>query len=808
MSRNEHRKLQRSFKAKESSHRDKTLYSIVSSNPSKLFSAIRRSRKANTVRIDKLKVDDKVYLGDSVKDGFFDSISTLKSVDKTELDESEYFQEFSLDYQNIIEICNDGPTIPVMSELKSFELLQRMKPSVHDLQGLTVNHFLYAGPTGWKHFHLLLINLINNINATSIEEINVVYAIVLLKGHKKDKNCDRSYRTISTCTVVAKGLDLYLRDLHKDSWNLVQAETQFQGEGSSRDLAAILLTETIEHSLHSLEEPVFVLYLDAKSAFDNVLRQILIRNLFNCGTTGHSLLYFDNRLKNRQTFVDWDGHIMGPVKDECGLEQGGINSSDFYKIYGREQLNSAQESALGVPLGNLTISAIGIADDTALISNNLQNLQFLLHLTEIFCNKYHVTICAEKTKLQVYHNKKTELKAKYARMTNPINIIGNKVEFVERAEHVGIVRSTSSGNDIPIFSRITAHKNALAAVLHTGIARGHRGNPVASLRVEQLYGVPVLLSGLAPLVLTKAEESAIDSHHRDIVASLQRLLPCTPRAVTLFLAGSLPGSALLHLRKLCFFGMICRLLTNILHRHALNIFNRETISNKSWFHQIRHICLQYNLPHPAELLRAQLPKEKYKKLVKSHVIDYWETLLREESKALPSLCFFFPNFMSLSKPHPIWWTAGSSPDQIAMATIQARMISGRFRTAALCSHWSSNSNGNCQLSDSCSNTSEDISHILAHCVALQPTRQKLYSYTSNYCMNVSPVTKNIVEQFCTQSSQTFCQFLLDCSVLPVVIRAVQEEGNEVLCRLFTLTRTWVYTLHKERLKKLGRWNIK
>ena len=158
-----------------------------------------------------------------------------------------------------------------------------------------------------------------------------------------------------------------------------------------------------------------------------------------------------------------------------------------------------------------------------------------------------MTICPEKTKLQVYHTKKTELKAKYAKMTNPININGAKVEFVERAEHVGIVRSTSSGNDIPIFSRITAHKNALAAVLHTGIARGHRGNPVASLRVEQLYGVPVLLSGLAPLVMTKAEESVIDSHHRDTVSSLQRLLPCTPRAVTLFLAGSLPGSALLHL---------------------------------------------------------------------------------------------------------------------------------------------------------------------------------------------------------------------------------------------------------------------
>ena len=46
---------------------------------------------------------------------------------------------------------------------------------------------------------------------------------------------------------------------------------------------------------------------------------------------------------------------MGPIVDECGLEQGGLNSSDLYKIYGREQLTSSQESALGVKMGGLTI---------------------------------------------------------------------------------------------------------------------------------------------------------------------------------------------------------------------------------------------------------------------------------------------------------------------------------------------------------------------------------------------------------------------------------------------------------------------
>ena len=141
-------------------------------------------------------------------------------------------------------------------------------------------------------------------------------------------------------------------------------------------------------------------------------------------------------------------------------------------------------------------------------------------------------------------------------MTNPIKIGGSTIEFDDCAEHVGMVRATS-GNDIPIFTRISAHKNVLSAILHTGIARGHRGNPVASLRVEQLYGVPVLLSGLAPLVMTKTDEKLVESHHREKLSNLQRLLPCTPRSVILFLAGSLPGSALLHLRKLSICGMIC-----------------------------------------------------------------------------------------------------------------------------------------------------------------------------------------------------------------------------------------------------------
>ena len=213
--------------------------------------------------------------------------------------------------------------------------------------------------------------------------------------------------------------------------------------------------------------------------------------------------------------------------------------------------------------------------------------------------------------------------------------------------------------------------------------------------------MPVLMSWLVALVTNKVEENLVESHHKETLSNLQRLLPGTPRTVVYFLAGSLPGSALLHLRKLSIFGMICRRPNNILWRHAANIFEQSTISKKSWFLQIRDICLKYDLPHPLKLLDSQLSKDKFKKLVKSKVIDFWQSQLRKETELLPSLCFFSPNFMSLTKPHPIWWTAGSSPAKISMATVQSWLISGRYRTQFLCSHWTTYGTPLWLLSEAC-----------------------------------------------------------------------------------------------------------
>ena len=62
-------------------------------------------------------------------------------------------------------------------------------------------------------------------------------------------------------------------------------------------------------------------------------------------------------------------------------------------------------------------------------------------------------------------------------------------------------------------------------------------NPAASLRIHQLHATPVLLSGVATLVLTKQEKKVLETHYK---CTIQRLHQNTPRAVVFFLAGCLP----------------------------------------------------------------------------------------------------------------------------------------------------------------------------------------------------------------------------------------------------------------------------
>ena len=239
---------------------------------------------------------------------------------------------------------------------------------------------------------------------------------------------------------------------------------------------------------------------------------------------------------------------------------------------------------------------------------------------------FSVELCGDKTKLLAIPSKGSEDFLFVSKLLNPIKIDGIPIEFSTTAEHVGIIRS-EDGNLPQILQRIKSHKRALGSTLAAGLASQHRANPVASIKVHQTYALPKLMSGLAPLVLSSVEKNTVDHHVKITLERLQKFHQNTPTPFVMFMGGTLPGLAILHQRQLSLFGMICRLPDNILFDIAKERFSSASTNPGSWFTEIRMLCLKYRLPHPFDLLHYGHTKDAFKKMVKSHIIIFWEQKL-------------------------------------------------------------------------------------------------------------------------------------------------------------------------------------
>lgn len=346
-----------------------------------------------------------------------------------------------------------------------------------------------------------------------------------------------------------------------------------------------------------------------------------------------------------------------------------------------------------------------------------------------------------------------------------------------------------------LLNRIASHKKSLAAICSAGLAKGQRGNPAASLRVHTLHATPVLLSGVASLVLTNSEMKVLENHYKTTVQKLQRLHPNTPRAVVFFLAGCLPLEALVHLRQLSLFSMICHLPQDPLHKHAQHILSYGSPKNRSCFFQIKDICSQYGLKNPVQLLRHPIKKEAFKNQTKKKVTEYWEAVLRTEAAPLKSLLYFKRVLYSLTRPHYMWLAAASNPYECSKSTILLRMASGRYRTEVLCRYWSDNRSGNCRA-PSCYMTPGTLEHLLVVCPALDRVRQRLYTMWLEKSV-MFPTLHATIRHVLNSNESTKVQFILEPLAFQDLFACAKLHGQNFIEQLSYLTRTYAFYLHRE-----------
>ena len=121
----------------------------------------------------------------------------------------------------------------------------------------------------------------------------------------------------------------------------------------------------------------------------------------------------------------------------------------------------------------------------------------------------------------------------------------------------------------------------------------------------------------------------------------------------------------------------------------------------------------------------------------------------------------------------------------------------------MCRFWSSNRSGFC-LSDTCQNVKGDLVHLLSVCPALESTRHSLHSLWFSKTADCPPL-HGLVLKILNSTPECQVRFILDPTACPELIKLIQMFGKEIQDRVLYLTRTWAFSIHRQKLKLLGRW---
>ena len=146
-------------------------------------------------------------------------------------------------------------------------------------------------------------------------------------------------------------------------------------------------------------------------------------------------------------------------------------------------------------------------------------------------------------------------------------------------------------------------------------------------------------------------------------------------------------------------------------------------------------------------------------------------------------------------PHPIF-TSCSTPYQVHIACIQAKMLVSTYQSCFHIRHWQ-HSPGACKLPN-CNQYPGDLLHIFKSCSYLKPIVLKYLSIAKD-CLNSFPFLMTLFSQNLAPSTHASLQFLLDPSTYPVVAAFPPHFKKIHIPLLFKASRTLIWPIHQHRL---------
>ena len=335
-----------------------------------------------------------IHTRDNENRAFMESLSTV--VDNDDLGEYSYFYGADLD----IDIINDILNGPITRDELYVALKRAKNKKACGSDGIPAEIFKYSDGI-LQDAVLALFNYIFDSgiypDAWSTGTINPIYK-------QKEKGLPENYRKITLLPAISKIFETTLNNRLRHCKSALCTDDPLQN-GFKTDARAIdntfVLSGIIE-KYKALERPLYVAFIDFKSAFDHVNRKALLFKLKSQKVHGKFLNIVRSMLQNSKSRVKWNG-TLGEIFDNLnGVLQGGVLSPSLFRIF-MEDLPNYLDKRKGVTIGGMLISYLLHADDLVLVSETSAGLQALLDGLNAFCKRWDMLINTTKTNIMIFN---------------------------------------------------------------------------------------------------------------------------------------------------------------------------------------------------------------------------------------------------------------------------------------------------------------------------------------------------------------------------------------------------------------------
>ena len=757
------------------------------SNPSsdKFYQLIRKNNSNRTQNVECLIVNGKeMNSADDQRHAFADYYEDL-AAPKDDGYDTAYLELCTVRHKMISKLCEENADTVRPFTIKEVELAisKLNNKKAPDKYGLAAEHLKHSSETFIKDITMVFNQILESRTVPEAFKSGILTP-VLKKA--KDPSILDNYRGITVTPIMGKLFESVLLPRLTESFD--QSSLQFGfTKGLSPIMSALIVSEARAEVKMNTFEPLFLVTLDSRKAFDVVNHIIMLDKLYECGVQPSLWSIVKDLYTGLTSKVKWMGKLSEHFNILQGVRQGGILSTFLYKTYNNLCLKELMQHGLGLSIGGVYCGCPTCADDVALLSTCENELQIMTNVVKRHAKKDQVTIHPDKSNIVLLNGHKSISKKTF---THELN--GKSVSLSTNTMHLGILRSETNENCINIEDRLKLGRCTLYALINTGVHGSNGLNPKVSYKIYQCYVLPRLLFGLEALPITNTQLQILSKFHIQNLKRFQSLPTRTATCAVYLLLGALPIEAELHKRQLS-------LLHNLLvstNETLVHLNKRQIAVNLdntlSFYSRVQKILIEYQLPGLENLQEVIPTKEQWKLLVKQTVNKYWTDKLKAEASEKSTLCYLNTELLKIGQTHSLWSSLDSTVSDVRKGITKCRMITGTYMLQTSKSKFSRSSVS--PICKCCGLDNEDLPHMLLECPALINQRKAFYPEFKSITIDIVGI--NQWNKRYTSRTQ-LAQLILDCSVIP----ELKESVN--FLKLQRISSNLCHRLHLARLNKLA-----